>query len=127
MHQVVDQFGGSDITALEAIKVHAADLMGAFREGLGGEEDSIGGGRGRGVGSHDHSVCLYIVLSVYRFICLSVCLYNKTLISSRGKKKKEKTRLHNPIAGISQRGIACKPEAAVIQHALSPIGTSSDA
>lgn len=72
MHQVVDQFGGGDIAALEAIKIHAADLMGAFRKGLGGEEDSIDGGGGRGVRSHDRSLSVSLCLS--DCLCLSVCL-----------------------------------------------------
>ena len=114
MHQVVDQLGGGDIAALKAIEIHAADLMGAFRKGLGGDEDGIGGRGGRGVRHDRLSLCLSA--------CLYLCLYKEVDFIAGGKKKKAKRGLHNVIAGISQGGIAFMPEAAVMNRRYSMSG-----
>ena len=114
MHQVVDQLGGGDIAALKAIEIHAADLMGAFRKGLGGDEDGIGGRGGRGVRHDRLSLCLSA--------CLYLCLYKEVDFIAGEKKKKAKRGLHNMIAGISQGGIAFMPEAAVMNRRYSMSG-----
>lgn len=82
MHQVVDQLGGSDIASLKAIEIHAADLMGAFREGLGGHENGIRGRGGRGVRHDRLSLCLCA--------CLYLCLYKEVDFIAGEKRKRQK-------------------------------------